>query len=681
MATSRAPWPEGLRKLGLMRPIDLLLHLPLRYEDESQVWPLAQVAAGQSVQVQVRVVLAKVVFKPRRTLMVSVEDDTAEASLRFIYFNQSMLQSFTPGREIRVLGEARRSLAGLEFIHPKVRSGWLSAEALESQPLLPVYPTTQGLAQAVIRRHVARALQTDLPEEWLSPQTLRELGLTPLPQAIERLHRLPAGDTQRTTREAILRAEGGEWDRLRLDELLAQQVALQHARSRRATKQAPALIDRAGLVDQLMARLPFALTTAQLSAWRGVQADLVQSRPAHRLIQGDVGSGKTVVAALAAAQAVGADHQVAVMAPTEILAAQLFSKMHEWFEPLGVAVVFLKGGLPVADRRGRLSAIASGAAQVVVGTHALIQKDVVFHRLGLSIVDEQHRFGVAQRLALRDGSPHVLGMTATPIPRSLAMTFLADLDVSVIDARPPGRQPIRTRLLSQSRREELVERLLSFIETEGQAYWVCPIIDEQTDAERALVALTQTEAWLRPLLGDRLAVVHGRLPPAEKAAEMARFASGEAAVLLATTVIEVGVDVPQARLMVIDHAERFGLAQLHQLRGRVGRGQGQSTCILLFEEPLSDLARARLRALYETDDGFELANRDLALRGPGELLGVRQSGEPSLRLSDLTRDQRLVEFAVDWGRSYQAQGASNPTAIAGLLDRWAYRAEHYLTSL
>jgi ATP-dependent DNA helicase RecG len=261
------------------------------------------------------------------------------------------------------------------------------------------------------------------------------------------------------------------------------------------------------------------------------------------------------------------------------------------------------------------------------------------------------------------------------------MTFLADLDVSVIDARPPGRQPIRTRLLSQSRREELVERLLSFIETEGQAYWVCPIIDEQTDAERALVALTQTEAWLRPLLGDRLAVVHGRLPPAEKAAEMARFASGQAAVLLATTVIEVGVDVPQARLMVIDHAERFGLAQLHQLRGRVGRGEGQSTCILLFEEPLSDLARARLRALYETDDGFELANRDLALRGPGELLGVRQSGEPSLRLSDLTRDQRLVEFAVDWGRSYQAQGASDPKAIAGLLDRWAYRAEHYLTSL
>lgn len=667
--------------MGLVRPIDLLLHLPLRYEDESQVWPLAQVAAGQSVQVQVRVVLAKVVFKPRRTLMVSVEDDTGEASLRFIYFNQSMLQSFTAGREIRVLGEARRSLAGLEFIHPKVRSGWLSAEALESQPLLPVYPTTQGLAQAVIRRHVARALQTDLPEEWLSPQTLRELELTPLPQAIDRLHRLPAGEAQRSTREAILRAEGGEWDRLRLDELLAQQVALQHARSRRATKQAPCLVDRGGLVDRLIARLPFALTAAQVSAWQGVQADLVQSRPAHRLIQGDVGSGKTVVAALAAAQAVGAGHQVAVMAPTEILAAQLFSKMHEWFEPLAVQVVFLKGGLPAAHRRARLAAMASGEAQVVVGTHALIQKDVVFHRLGLSIVDEQHRFGVAQRLALRDGSPHVLGMTATPIPRSLAMTFLADLDVSVIDARPPGRQPIRTRLLSQSRREELVERLLSFIETEGQAYWVCPIIDEQADADRALVALTQTEAWLRPLLGDRLAVVHGRLPPAEKAAEMARFASGQAAVLLATTVIEVGVDVPQARLMVIDHAERFGLAQLHQLRGRVGRGEGQSTCILLFEEPLSELARARLRALYETDDGFELANRDLALRGPGELLGVRQSGEPSLRLSDLTRDHRLVEFAVDWGRSYQAQGASDPKAIAGLLDRWAYRAEHYLTSL
>ena len=683
MATSRGSptWPEGFRKLGLLRPIDLLLHLPLRYEDESRVWLLSEVASGQSVQVQVQVVSAKVVFKPKRSLMVTVRDDSSQASLRFIHFNQGMVQSFSPGREIRVLGEARRSMVAIEFIHPRIRSGWLTPEGLLEQPLVPVYPTTQGLAQAVIRRHVQRALETDLPEEWIADEALKRLNLSPLPDAIRRLHQLPVEPGQQSIRSAIERGEGAEWDRLRLDELLAQQVALKHARQRRANHLAPALMDAGGMVQQLMARLPFTLTAAQHRAWKEVAADLILQRPAHRLIQGDVGSGKTVIAALAAAQAVGSSHQVAVMAPTEILAQQLFAKMTEWFDPLGVRVVFLKGGLGAAERRSRHAELASGEAQVVVGTHALIQKDVVFHRLGLSIVDEQHRFGVAQRLALREGSPHVLGMSATPIPRSLAMTFLADLDVSVVDERPPGRQPIRTRLLSQSRREELVERLLSFIESQGQAYWVCPIIDEQADAERALVALSQTEAWLRPLLGERMAVVHGRLPAAQKAAEMARFASGSALVLLATTVIEVGVDVPQARLMVIDHAERFGLAQLHQLRGRVGRGEGQSTCILLFEEPLSDLARERLRALYETDDGFELANRDLAMRGPGELLGVRQSGEPGLRLSDLNRDHRLVAFAVSWGAQYEAKKALNPQSILGLLDRWAYRAEHYLTSL
>ncbi|NBT35406.1 MAG: ATP-dependent DNA helicase RecG, partial [Betaproteobacteria bacterium] len=356
-------------------------------------------------------------------------------------------------------------------------------------------------------------------------------------------------------------------------------------------------------------------------------------------------------------------------------------------------VVFLKGGLPAADKRARLQEIRCGQAGVVVGTHALIQRGVEFARLGLSLVDEQHRFGVAQRMALHESEsglvPHIVGMSATPIPRSLAMTFLADLDVSVIDERPPGRQPIRTRLMSLARREELAERLLGFIETEGQAYWVCPVIEEQQDAERALIALEETAAWLAPMLGERLAVVHGRLSPDQKQQAMARFVSGEARVLLATTVIEVGVDVPQARLMVIDHAERFGLAQLHQLRGRVGRGAGQSTCILLFDEPLSEPARERLRALYESDDGFELASRDLALRGPGELLGMRQSGEPSLRFSDLSRDRVWVDYAVRFGAelcealdSEERLGALAIEAedLRSLLERWALRADDLLIS-
>jgi ATP-dependent DNA helicase RecG len=421
-----------------------------------------------------------------------------------------------------------------------------------------------------------------------------------------------------------------------------------------------------------------------------VKADLARPVAMHRLVQGDVGSGKTVIAALAVAAAIGSGFQAAVMAPTEILAAQLYSKLSQWFEGVGVKIVFLKGGLGEREKRERLVGLADGTVSLAVGTHALIQDSVQFARLGLSVVDEQHRFGVAQRIALREGGVHILGMSATPIPRSLAMTYLADLDVSVIDERPPGREPIRTRLIAQSRREELVEPLCRLREQGSQAYWVCPVIEGQQDNEKALAALEETEQWLRPVLGDELGVIHGRLKAAEKEAVMQAFARGDFTVLLATTVIEVGVDVPAARVMVVDHAERFGLAQLHQLRGRVGRGSGQSSCILLYQEPLSDGAKMRLRALYETDDGFELARRDLALRGPGELLGLKQSGEPELRFTDLQRDEPLVQAGVELGAAIAEafddpkrllKLGFEPKAIQNLLARWHRLATDLLTSV
>lgn len=689
-ATTTPNWPEAFTRLSLYRPVDLLLHFPLRYEDETQVLELAHFDAGISGQAQVRIIDVRVVYKPRRMLLIQVEDGSGSALLRFLYFKEAMRQSFSPGQRLRVIGQARRSgLGEIEFVHPRIRQGWLTQDALASQPLVAVYPTTQGLAQTVIRRAVAGVLRDACPLEWLPASRLAELCLTPLPQALTSLHQ-----PQSPLNESLLHAA---WSRIRFDELVAQQVALRRARARRASHLAPPLEGGTDLADRLLRRLPFALTQGQQQAWQQVRVDIARDRPAHRLIQGDVGSGKTVIAALAAAQAIGSGYQAVVMAPTEILAAQLFEKLSAWLAPLGVETLGLWASLPAAQKRAVAARMAAPQPCLVVGTHALIQKEVRFGRLGLAVIDEQHRFGVAQRIALRERlvgasslSCHILGMSATPIPRSLAMTFLADLDVSVIRDRPAGRKPIQTRLISQSRREELLDRLTHFLDHEGQAYWVCPVIEEQEDVERPLKALEETQAWLEPILGARMVVVHGRLRAEEKAVAMARFASGSARLLLATTVIEVGVDVASARLMVIDHAERFGLAQLHQLRGRVGRGDGQSTCILLYKPPLSETAQARLKALYETDDGFELANRDLALRGPGEILGMRQSGEAELRFTDLVRDQALVQSAVAFGQeiadayednvAMQDMGVSR-TAIDLLLDRWARRADEILTSV
>lgn len=683
-------FPESLKKLGLHRWIDLALHFPLRYENESQVWLIDQVSPGQFAQIQVQVVSARIVFRPRRTLLVEVSDATGSAVLRFLHFKDAQKNAYIPGHKIRVLGESRRSLAGLEFIHPRTRSGWLSPEQIGRQPLLPVYPTTAGVSQLTLRRAMARALNTALPVEWLPNQVLTSYRLMPLDQAIRLIHQPPADAESTGMMRQLMDREGPAWDRIRFDELLAQQVAMRRARSLRGVERSAALkADR--LVDQIITGLKFDLTAAQRRAWIEIARDLEGTVPMQRLLQGDVGSGKTVIAALAAARSVGSGLQVAVMAPTEILAEQLYEKFCEWFGPLNVDVGLLKSGLGAKQRRELLTAISGGGLPIAVGTHALIQKGVVFSNLGLVVVDEQHRFGVGQRLALRspvDGRmPHLLSMSATPIPRSLAMTYLADLDVSVLDERPPNRQPITTKLMASARRDELVEKLTEFIAQGGQAYWVCPVIE--SDIEEPLQAIETAEAWLAPIFQDQLVVLHGRMGAEEKRLAMQDFSQGRRRLMLSTTVIEVGVDVPRATLMVIEHSERFGLAQLHQLRGRIGRGAGQSTCILLFDEPLSDVAKERLKTLYETDDGFEVARRDLAIRGPGEVLGLRQSGLPTLRYSDLQLHAVWVERAIQFGAKWadrpvaaaqQESAEVSAQAVDALVDRWAYDKRDLLAS-
>ena len=683
-------FPESLKKLGLHRWIDLALHFPLRYENESQVWSIDQVSPGQFAQIQVQVVSARIVFRPRRTLLVEVSDETGRAILRFLHFKDAQKNAYVPGHKIRVLGESRRSLAGLEFIHPRTRLGWLSPEQIGQQPLLPVYPTTAGVSQLTLRRAIARALNAAHLAEWLPNQVLTAYRLMPLDQAIRLIHQPPADAESTGVMRELMEREGPAWDRIRFDELLAQQVAMRRARSLRGVERAASLTsDR--LVDQIIAGLQFDLTAAQKRAWTEIARDLEATVPMQRLLQGDVGSGKTVIAALAAARSVGSGLQVAVMAPTEILAEQLYEKFREWFGPFSVEVGLLKSGLGTKQRRELLAAISVGALPIAVGTHALIQKGVTFSNLGLAVVDEQHRFGVGQRLALRspvDGRmPHLLSMSATPIPRSLAMTYLADLDVSVLDERPPNRQPITTKLMASARRDELVEKLTDFIAQGGQAYWVCPVIE--SDAEEPLQAIETAADWLAPIFKDQLVVLHGRMSTEEKRLAMQDFSQGRRRLMLSTTVIEVGVDVPRASLMVIEHSERFGLAQLHQLRGRIGRGAAQSTCILLFDEPLSDVAKERLKTLYETDDGFEVARRDLAIRGPGEVLGLRQSGLPTLRYSDLQLHAVWVERAIQFGAKWadrpaaSAQPASaevSTQAVDALVDRWAYDKKDLLAS-
>jgi len=632
-------------KLGLRHDIDLALHLPLRYEDETRLVPITALRDGSIAQVEAIVADCRIETRPRRQLIVRLRDGGAELVLRFLHFYPSQPKTLAAGTRVRARGEVRGGFFGLEMVHPSVKA------VAEGSPLpaalTPVYPGSAQLPQAYLRKAIASALQR-APLDELLPAALLPPGLPPLREALHFLHHPPPHSAPDT----LMDHSHPAWQRLKFEELLAQQLSQLQSRLERQQLRAPSLAGdgAAGLQQRLLRALPFALTAAQQRVGHEIAADLARTQPMHRLLQGDVGSGKTVVAALAAATAIDSGWQCALMAPTEILAEQHFRKLVHWLEPLGVGVAWLTGGRKGKARTQMVERVASGEAALVVGTHAVIQDDVKFAKLGLAIIDEQHRFGVQQRLALRaklaEGGlePHLLMMTATPIPRTLAMTYFADLEVSTIDELPPGRTPVLTKVFADNRRDEVVARIRDEVAQGRQAYWVCPLIEESESVD--LRHATQTFDELGAALpGHTVGLLHGRMKPAEKAAVMAEFVAGRLQLLVATTVIEVGVDVPNASLMVVEHAERFGLSQLHQLRGRVGRGAAASVCVLLYAPPLGETGKARLKAMLDTHDGFEIARRDLEIRGPGEFMGARQSGDALLRFADLAEDNRLLQHA------------------------------------
>jgi len=655
-----------LGKLGIRREFDLVLHLPLRYEDETRITPIANAPPGLPVQVEGTVRSTEIVYRPRRQLVSRIEDSTGELALRFFNFFGSQAKALEHGAKVRAFGEVRTGFFGGEMIHPRFRV--LHGENPLPTALTPIYPTTAGLTQARLRPLIEGALARAQLDDTLPEDVRRRLGLCDFREAVDRLHHPRPGADPAALGSRTLPA----WRRMKFDELLAQQLSMRkHYRERKARK-APVLEPPAEkarrLTSALIGQLPFRLTCAQQRTWGEIERDLAQPHPMHRLLQGDVGSGKTVIAVLAALRAVENGLQAAVMAPTEILAEQHLRKFSEWLGPLGLQVVWLTGSQTRKERDSASAAIASGKAMVAIGTHALFQDGVEFHSLGLAVVDEQHRFGVAQRLALRSKGEesHQLMMSATPIPRTLSMSYCADLDVSVIDELPPGRRPVVTKLIADSRRAEVVRRIREACGAGGQAYWVCPLIEESEQLQ--LQTALDTHATLsREFPELRVGLIHGRLKPAEKAQTMAAFQAGRIDLLVGTTVIEVGVDVPNASLMVIEHAERFGLAQLHQLRGRVGRGAMESVCVLLYQNPLGEAARKRLKVIFENADGFVIAREDLELRGPGEYLGARQSGAPLLRFADLTEDADLIEPARSVA---EALLADRPESAELHLERW-----------
>ena len=696
-----SPQQKALRKLGLVRPMDFALHVPLRYEDETRITRLSDAAPGATVQIEGVVTSCEVSWGGRRQLVVTVDDGTDVVTARFFHFYPGQQKALAEGQRVVLRGEVKTGFMGCTMLHPAFRA----AGGELPDALTPVYPSSGSLPQAYLRRAVVQGLQraqtTGLLAETVPPEALRDLAARlhqppwPLAQALAYLHH-PAPDVSMAALEDRTHPA---WLRLKAEELLAQQLSQAQSRAERDRLHAPRLPVRAGgLHERLLAVLPFSLTEAQRRVAEEIARDLQTGRPMHRLLQGDVGSGKTVVAALAAAICIDAGWQCVLMAPTEILAAQHFRKLLDWLTPLEVGVAWLTGSQKPRERREMLARIASGEAALVVGTHAVIQERVTFHRLALAIIDEQHRFGVAQRLALRDkmappevpggpvAEPHLLMMTATPIPRTLAMSYYADLQVSTIDELPPGRTPVLTKIISQHRRDEIVERIGRQLAEGRQVYWVCPLIEESETLD--LQNATRTWEELQEALQTAhtpdgrpvaVALLHSRLPVAEKKAVMEAFVQGQTQVLVSTTVIEVGVDVPNASLMVIEHAERFGLSQLHQLRGRVGRGAAASVCVLLYATNeagrVSDTAKARLQAMVETGDGFEIARRDLAIRGPGELLGARQSGTPLLRFADLDTDTELIEWARHWAPHMLAH---HPREATRHLDRWIGGREDYL---
>jgi len=706
---------KALHKLGLLRDIDLALHLPLRYEDETRLVKLRDVREGDLAQVEGRVTHAEVKLGGQRQLLVTLDDGTGTCLLRFFSFYPSLQTTLALGKQVRVRGEIRGGFAGLTMMHPVVKpAGGELATALT-----PVYPSVAGLPQTYLRRAVQAGLQRAELSDTVPPQYLQEIGLQPLwdmRKALSFLH----NPTPDVSLAALQDHSHPAWQRLKAEELLAQQLSQLQARRARARLRAPVLATPAlsvpqvsvpnvspkvwgeaavaqaavrdghltplqTLAQRLLVALPFQLTAAQMRVVAEITQDIAKPVPMHRLLQGDVGAGKTVVAALAAAVCMDAGWQCALMAPTEILATQHFAKLVGWLHPLGITVAWLTGSQKAKERRDMLALISSGQAELVVGTHALIQDKVQFKALALAIIDEQHRFGVAQRLALRSKmiseaasqsepasgvEPHLLMMTATPIPRTLAMSYYADLDVSTIDELPPGRTPIITKVVNEARRDEVIARIRGQIAQGRQIYWVCPLIEESEALD--LTNATETHTQLSAALpGVMVGLLHSRMPVAEKQAVMRLFTSGQLGVLVSTTVIEVGVDVPNASLMVIEHAERFGLSQLHQLRGRVGRGAAASACVLLYstgDAPrLGETARERLRAMAETNDGFEIARRDLEIRGPGEFMGARQSGDAMLRFADVNEDARLL----DWARRTAPHMLDQSPALAAQhVQRW-----------
>jgi len=673
---------RALRKLGLVRDIDFALYLPMRYEDETRVVRLADVRDGEMAQIEAVVTESEIVFRPRRQLIVTVDDGSDTCQLRFFNFYPSQQKQLVVGARVRVRGEVRGGFIGRQMMHPAVKA----AGTQLPEALTPVYSTIAGLAQPVLRREVRSGLARAVLDETL-PAGAAPDGAWDLRRALNFLH-YPAPDVSIATLEDHSHPA---WQRLKADELLAQQLSQLQARRARAAQRAP-MLDAAATGDslhrELLAALPFALTGAQRRVGEEITRDLARPLPMHRLLQGDVGSGKTVVAALAAARCIDAGYQCALMAPTEILAAQHFGKLVGWLDPLlaerGLRVAWLTGSQKKKERDQMSAAAESGEAALVIGTHAVISEKVHFRKLALAIIDEQHRFGVAQRLALRgkavgDLEPHLLMMSATPIPRTLAMSYYADLDVSTLDELPPGRTPIVTKLVAEHRRDEVIDRIQAQLEQGRQVYWVCPLIEESEAVD--LRNATETRDELAGALGDHVGVglLHSRMPTAEKQAVMESFTANKLQVLVSTTVIEVGVDVPNASLMVIEHAERFGLSQLHQLRGRVGRGAAASACVLLYAPNdggrVGETARARLKAMAETGDGFEIARRDLDIRGPGEFLGARQSGAPLLRFADLSTDVVLL----DWARDLAPLMLDRHPALAERhVDRWLGSKAEYL---
>lgn len=676
---------RALRKLGLVRDIDFALYLPMRYEDETRIVRIADTRDGDMAQVEGVVTECEVVYRPRRQLIATIDDGSDTCQLRFFNFYPSQQKQLAVGARVRVRGEMRGGFVGRQIMHPTVKA---AGTALPNA-LTPVYSTVAGLPQPVLRREVRSGLARAVLDETV-PVQIGFRGAWNLRDSLTFLH-YPTPDVAIATLEDHSHPA---WQRIKAEELLAQQLSQLQARMERAAQRAPVLPpaapepDAASLHSQLLAVLPFGLTGAQQRVGEEITRDLGREIPMHRLLQGDVGSGKTVVAALAAARCIDAGFQCALMAPTEILAAQHFGKLVGWLDPLlaarGQRVAWLTGSQKKKERDEMSAAVESGQAALVIGTHAVISEKVRFKSLALAIIDEQHRFGVAQRLALRGKAeghlePHLLMMSATPIPRTLAMSYYADLDVSTLDELPPGRTPIVTRLVADHRRDEVIDRIHAQIAQGRQVYWVCPLIEESEAVD--LRNATETRDELAETLGEPIQVglLHSRMPTAEKQAVMAAFTANEIQVLVSTTVIEVGVDVPNASLMVIEHAERFGLSQLHQLRGRVGRGAAASACVLLYAPGdsgrVGEAARARLKAMAETSDGFEIARRDLEIRGPGEFLGARQSGAPLLRFADLTTDTLLL----DWARELApVMLRKHPDLAQRHIDRWLGTKAEYL---